>query len=133
MAATERQGTRHRVGGPDDFPPGRFQVREIGGREIAIIRTAKGLFAIRNACPHMSAPLCHGRVGGTMLPSGPREYVYGLEDEVVRCPWHSWEFLLSSGRAVGGITNKRLVTYPVETTDADVYVVVGAGRAPADD
>ncbi|MDO8208896.1 Rieske 2Fe-2S domain-containing protein [Conexibacter sp. CPCC 206217] len=123
-----RQPRRHRLGAVADFPLGEFRLHEVEGREVAVIRTARGFFAIRNGCPHMGAPLCFGKVGGTMLPSDPDELVYGLEDEVVRCPWHAWEFHLATGRAVGGITSKRVIAYPVETGEDGVFLVVGGTR-----
>jgi nitrite reductase/ring-hydroxylating ferredoxin subunit len=131
MSETVKAPLRHRVGGLEEFPLGAFRVTEINGREIAVIRTSKGFYAIRNGCPHMGAPLCFGRVGGTMLPSDPDERVYGLQDEVVRCPWHSWEFHLGTGRAIGGISNKRVVTYPIEVDDDGVFVIVGGRRERA--
>jgi len=127
-ATARKQPRRHHVGAAADYELGRFRLHELDGREIAVVRTSRGFFAIRNGCPHMGAPLCFGRVGGTMLPSDPDELVYGLDDEVVRCPWHAWEFHLGTGEAVGGITSKRVIAYPVEVDDEGVFVLVGGTR-----
>jgi nitrite reductase (NADH) small subunit len=101
----------------------RFQVLELDGRSIGVVQTRRGLYAIRNSCPHQAAPICLGRVTGTNLPtSRPGEYRYGLRDELVRCPWHGIEFRLDDGRSPFGVISKRLVTYPVIIQGDDVYV-----------
>jgi nitrite reductase/ring-hydroxylating ferredoxin subunit len=35
-----------------------------------------------------------------VLPSEPKQIVYGLEDWVVTCPRHKWQFGLETGRAL---------------------------------
>jgi nitrite reductase (NADH) small subunit len=124
---------RHRVGSVDEFALDDFRIVRLGGREIGVVRTAAGFFAIRNACPHRNAPLCRGRISGTMLPAGPDEFTWGRDGEFVRCPWHMWEFELRTGNAAYGITDKRVAVYPVEVDDDDeVYVVLRSrGRSAA--
>lgn len=122
---------RHDCGAADDFELGRFRIYELAGREIGVVRTVDGYFAVNNACPHQGAPICLGTVRGTYLPSAPGEYEHGLEGRVLSCPWHSWEFTIEDGSAVGGITSKRLTTYPVEVEDGRVYVFAGRQRGAA--
>jgi nitrite reductase (NADH) small subunit len=124
MPKTTSPGTRHRIGAREDFPQGEFRLVELGGRTIAVVCTSKGLFAVRDKCPHMGAPLSHGKVGGAFLPCGRDALEYGLEDQVVRCPWHNWEFDLGTGEAIGGITGKRLVTYAIDSTPDGVFITV---------
>ena len=122
-----RPAVRHHLGEVQDFPLGRFRVFEISGRPVGVVRTAQGLYAVRNRCPHQGAEICAGRVSGTMLPSAPFEYEYSETTLVVACPWHRWEFELASGRSYGRVTNKRLVTYPVEVEGDQVYVTLRGG------
>ena len=82
------------------------------------------LFAIRNVCPHQGAPLCTGVVGGTMLPSAPHEYVYGMGGKVIRCPWHKFEFDLETGRSLHDPDRLRVATFPVTVEDGRVVVHV---------
>jgi nitrite reductase/ring-hydroxylating ferredoxin subunit len=82
---------------------------------------------VRNRCPHQGADICAGKVSGTMVASQPFEYEYSEETLVVACPWHRWEFELATGAGFGRITNKRLVTYPVEVRDGHVYVALRGG------
>jgi len=117
------ESTRYRVCGLDELPVGEFRIIQAGRREIGVVRTDAGLFAIRNTCPHKGAPLCLGTVGGTMVPSTPDHFEWGLDGRIVRCPWHGWEFDLETGSSAFGTTGSRAVTYPVEVDRGDVYVV----------
>lgn len=105
----------------DELPPGARRVVEVDGRAIGVVNTGKGLYAFRDVCPHQGASLCAGTVGGTMLPADPHEYVYGLEAQVIRCPWHGWEFDLETGRALFDPA-KRVKTFPVSVEDGVVVV-----------
>jgi 3-phenylpropionate/trans-cinnamate dioxygenase ferredoxin subunit len=113
---------RHRVAARAELTLNSFKILELDGRSVGVVRTRHGIFAIRNSCPHQSAPICLGRVTGTNLPSRPGEYRYGLRDELVRCPWHGFEFRLADGRSAFDVTRKRLVTYPVIVEGEDVFV-----------
>jgi nitrite reductase (NADH) small subunit len=115
---------RQHLGAVDDFEPGRFRVFELQGRPVGVVRTGQGFFAVRNRCPHQGADICAGLVTGTMEPSAPGEFSYSEEKLVVVCPWHRWEFELTTGESYGQVTRKRLVTYEVEVEDGEVYVMM---------
>ncbi|HUY25032.1 MAG TPA: Rieske (2Fe-2S) protein [Candidatus Saccharimonadales bacterium] len=102
------------IGKSSDFPKGKFRVLAVGGIEIGVVRTSRGFFAVRNICPHEGAPVCRGRLSGTMLPSAPGQLRYGLGGIVLRCPWHGWEFRLDNGQAVFGTARGRVRTYKIE-------------------
>jgi nitrite reductase (NADH) small subunit len=112
----------------DELELDRFRLVEIEGREVNVVRTEAGVFAIGNRCPHQGARLCAGHVTGTMLPSDPDEYVYGQDDVVVRCPWHGFEFSLRTGESFGGAITGRVPTYPVEVRDGVVYCSLSRAR-----
>ena len=54
--ATADPGTRNAVtevvGHTDDFAVGDMKMAKVGERRIAVIRTAGGIHALDNACPH---------------------------------------------------------------------------------
>ena len=77
---------RHVVCAADELPPGSRTIVEIDGRSIGVFNVDGELFAIRNSCPHRGAPLCEGTIGGTMLPSDPHSYVYGLREPAAALP-----------------------------------------------
>jgi nitrite reductase (NADH) small subunit len=119
---------RRHVGAVDDFEVGRFCVVADGPRSIGVVRTGRGFFAVLNRCPHQGAPICSGRLTGTMVPTPPGVYRYSEEKDVLVCPWHRWEFELETGTSVGPTTRRRLPTFPVDVEDGQVYLAP-RGRA----
>lgn len=104
---------RHIIGRAADIPPGGRQIVEIDGRSIGIFNLDGRFYALKNRCPHQGAPLCTGTLTGTMLPAGPQEYTYGLHGRVLRCPWHFWEFDITTGEMILVPDPLRVKTYPV--------------------
>ncbi|MEZ4658030.1 MAG: Rieske (2Fe-2S) protein [Caldilineaceae bacterium] len=105
--------TRHPIAPVSEIPPGSRKIVQIGHRSIGVFNVAGEFYAIRNQCPHQGAPLCRGTLSGTMLPAGAKEYVYGLEGRVLRCPWHSWEFDVTTGQMIFVPEPMRVKTYEV--------------------
>jgi len=112
----------HVVCAADELPPGARRIVEIDGRSIGVFNVDGDLFAINNACPHRGAPLCEGTIEGTMLPSEPHSYVYGLHNRMIRCPWHGWEIELATGRPRFNDRPGRARVYPVAVQDGQVVV-----------
>ena len=104
---------RHIICKSVDLPPGERKIVNVAGRSIGIFNVEGTLHAIRNRCPHQGAELCRGTVSGTMLPAAPGEYEYGLEGRVLRCPWHFWEFDLTTGKMLFVPGKMRVKTYQV--------------------
>ncbi|MBW7456589.1 Rieske 2Fe-2S domain-containing protein, partial [Paenibacillus sepulcri] len=66
------------------------------------------------------APLCAGKVTGMTLPSEPGQYLYGREGEILRCPWHGWEFDIQNGKSIFDPHKCLVKTYQVAVeADAD--------------
>lgn len=118
----------HGVGTVADFELNRFRTASLDGKEIGVVRTRRGFFAVGSRCPHQGADLCAGLLTETtMAPSRPHEYVLSRDRLVLACPWHRWEFDLETGRAIGAITRKRMAVYPVEVVGDDVFVRLPGG------
>ena len=47
------------------------------------------------------------------MPSKPGEYIWGREGEIVRCPWHGWEFDILTGRSIFNPHKMRVKAYEV--------------------
>ena len=119
-----------------ELAPGERKIVELNGRSIGIFNVAGEFYALKNRCPHQGAPLCRGTLSGTFLPAGPGNYEYGLEGQVLRCPWHSWEFNVTTGQMVVVpkqlrvktyeviIESPKLETYPVAVEDKMVVIYV---------
>lgn len=94
-------------------PPGERCIFEAEGRSIGIFNVGGEFFALRNSCPHQAAPLCLGSIKGMTMPSKPGEYVWAREGEILRCPWHGWEFDIKTGRSIFNPHKTRVKTYDV--------------------
>jgi 3-phenylpropionate/trans-cinnamate dioxygenase ferredoxin subunit len=112
----------HVVCASAELPPGSRRIVEVDGRSIGVFNVGGNLYAIRNLCPHRGAPLCQGTIGGTMLPSDPHTYVYGLDDRLLRCPWHGWEFDLQTGRPPLISSEAQVRTYRIAIVDDQVVI-----------
>ena len=77
------------------------------------------LYALRNTCPHQGAPLCLGLITGMMAPSRPGEHLWQREGEILRCPWHGWEFDITTGRSVFNPHRTRVRRYEVTVERPD--------------
>jgi nitrite reductase/ring-hydroxylating ferredoxin subunit len=117
--------TRQCIGTTEQFPVGEQKLIEVGGRRIGIYRLSVDRFhALLNYCPHQGAELCKGPVTSWVKSSKPGEFEYEKEGGIVRCPWHGWEFDISSGCMV--VDRKvRTVTYEVTVETFDVSVDQG--------
>ncbi|WP_127590083.1 Rieske (2Fe-2S) protein [Paenibacillus lautus] len=120
--------TVHYVLAEEDVPEGGHAVVNIEGREIGIYRINGEFHAILNYCPHQGAPICAGLVSGTTLPSEVYDYEYGRAGEIVRCPWHGWEFDLQTGKSLFS-DRIRVKKYKVEVQEGKIGVVMGRKQA----
>lgn len=82
-----------------DFPPGERRIVRIGRRSIGVFRVGDRFYALNNHCPHQGGPLCLGRTAAWMTPGMPGEFRLSEEDGLIKCPWHGWEYELSSGQS----------------------------------
>ncbi len=104
---------RHVVGKVSEVNPGERRIVEAEGRSIGVFNVAGDYFALRNSCPHQAAPLCLGSVKGMTMPSKPGEYIWAREGEILRCPWHGWEFDIKTGRSIFNPHRMRVKAYDV--------------------
>ena len=66
-----------------DIPAGQGTLVEVGGRDVAVFNAGDGrFFACGGTCPHEDGPLAEG----------------WLEGDLVVCPWHGYDFDLTSGK-----------------------------------
>jgi nitrite reductase/ring-hydroxylating ferredoxin subunit len=91
--------TRYIVATVEEIPPGGRKIVEVAGRSIGVFNLDGEFFALRNRCPHQGGPLCAGSLGGLIRSSRPGEYHYTRADEILRCPWHGWEFDIRTGQS----------------------------------
>jgi len=115
-----RDRPAHDIGALSDFPVGEMTIVDVAGVEVGVYHASDGsLRAVRNVCPHYAAPICRGEVSGTMIPSAPGTFEYGLDERVLRCPWHGFEYDLATGDPLYDVTRGRLRTYDVAVRTDD--------------
>ena len=90
----------------EEVRPDRPRTRKLAGHQIAFFRTAEGLHAVDNLCPHEGYPLVQGVV----------------RDCTLTCAWHNFRFDLRDGRSTIGEEDVR--SYPVEERDGWIHVNV---------
>jgi len=67
-----------------DINEGSSKIIEINNRQIALFKVDGKICAIDNICLHQGGPLGEGMLNG----------------RVVTCPWHSWQFDITTGRNI---------------------------------
>lgn len=117
--------TKHKVARVDEILSGGRKIVEVAGRSIGIFNIGGEFFAIRNQCPHAGGPLCQGVVSGLVKSREPGEYEYVRKGEIVRCPWHQWEFDIKTGQSWFDPVKTRVRSYETRVEPAE--------RQPADD
>jgi nitrite reductase (NADH) small subunit len=110
------------VGSVDDVRRDGCRLVTVEGRQVGVISVGDAFYAVSDRCPHMGASMCTGSLGGTFVPSAPHELRYGLDERVLRCPWHGWEFDLETGRSLLEPRRYGLRTYRVTTADGQVVL-----------
>ncbi|WP_309118139.1 Rieske (2Fe-2S) protein [Paenibacillus sp.] len=113
----------HYVLDADDVPEGGHTTVLVEGRDIVVYRIDGQFYALHNYCPHQGAPLCRGLVSGTNLPSDVYRYEYGREREIVRCPWHGWEFEIKTGKSLFS-DRVRVKKYETDVLEGKVGIVL---------
>ena len=89
--------TRHVIAPVDELPPGSRKFLTIDARPIAVFNINGEYFGLLNRCPHQGAALCEGPLIGLAQSSDPGAIEYTRLGEIMRCPWHGWEFDIRTG------------------------------------
>lgn len=101
------------IGPAAEFPPGDRRIVSLEGRSIGVFNVAGTYYALRNRCPHLAGPLCRGRIGGVLTATDPAHVEFERDGEILRCPWHGWEFDITTGRSVFEPERLRVRVYEV--------------------
>ena len=104
---------RHVIGRVGEIPPGQRRIVDLEGRSIGVFNVKGTFYALRNTCPHQSGPLCRGQVRGLLQATDQRHLELSREGEIVRCPWHGWEFDITNGRSIFNPHRVRVRSYQV--------------------
>lgn len=88
-----------------EIPTGQRKIVKIMGLSVGIFHHNSGWYAVRNQCLHAGGPVAEGPLRG----------------ETLVCPWHGYQYDLSSGQLLSD-PSARLEMYPVELQDNKVFI-----------
>ncbi|MEO9191154.1 MAG: Rieske (2Fe-2S) protein [Acetobacteraceae bacterium] len=106
--------SKHVVARVSDVPPGGRKLVTVRGRPIAIFNLEGEFFGLLNRCPHQGGPLCEGLLSGLIEADEPGAYRYSRAGEIIRCPWHGWEFDIRTGQSWCDPAKVQVRNYKVE-------------------
>ena len=87
------------------LPEGRVQTVTAGHQGICLTHYKGKFSALDNACPHQGGPLGEG----------------SIENGMLRCPWHGWDFDPCNGQSPGGHDDS-IKTFEVKQEGDAIYV-----------
>lgn len=105
MADKTVQLTWYKALDKDELPEGRVKSVTLGTQSLCMTHHEGQYAALCNACPHQGGPLGEG----------------SIENGMLRCPWHGWDFDPTTGKPPGGYDDG-VPTYAVEQREDGIYV-----------
>jgi nitrite reductase/ring-hydroxylating ferredoxin subunit len=109
---------------------GELMRTQLGPIPVVVVRSKDGdLYALAAKCLHQGGPLDRGRVyehHATTKDAG--EYMLDPSREILKCPWHGYEYDLKTGCTVFD-PNRAVQTF--EVYEEGEQIVVQLGRPPA--
>jgi nitrite reductase/ring-hydroxylating ferredoxin subunit len=106
--------SKHVVATVAEIPPGKRKLVTVRGRTIAVFNLGGEFFGLFNRCPHQGGPMCEGILTGLVESDDPGRYKYSRAGEILRCPWHGWEFDVRTGQSYCDPSSISVRSYPVE-------------------
>jgi nitrite reductase/ring-hydroxylating ferredoxin subunit len=110
---------RHIVARTSDIPPGGNKVVDVEGRDIVVFHVNGEFFALLNRCPHEGAPLEKAACVARLTSPEPGVYHRDRVGELLRCPWHGWEFDMRNGQSWFDPKRVKIRSYPVAVESGD--------------
>ena len=108
--------TWHKALASDELPEGRVKTVTLDTTSICVTHSDGKYGALDNRCPHQGGPLGEGTIENGML----------------RCPWHGWDYCPHTGKPPGGYDDG-VPTYAIEERDDGIYIGIEAEPAHVQD
>jgi len=113
---------RHAICSVDELSAGERKMVEIDGKSIGVFNVGGKIVAVLNVCPHELAPVCAGALTGVTAARAPGWVNYSRDGEILRCPWHGWEFDLLTGQCL--VDKRKLKRFAVTVEKGIIHVDV---------
>jgi thiamine pyrophosphate-dependent acetolactate synthase large subunit-like protein/nitrite reductase/ring-hydroxylating ferredoxin subunit len=88
----------------EELADGRVMTVTAAHHDFCLVNFEGKFCALDNKCPHQGGPLGEG----------------SIENGLLRCPWHGWDYHPCNGRVPG--FDDGVDTFPVEVRDKEVYI-----------
>jgi nitrite reductase/ring-hydroxylating ferredoxin subunit len=115
-------GKRHVVATVGEIAPGSSKLVEVAGREIGVFNLGGAFFALLSKCPHEGASLCKGKIVHRVESDEPGRYRMIEGSEMIRCPWHGWQYDIRTGQSWCDPDNIALRRYAVSVERGDAIL-----------
>ena len=113
---------KHVVAAVSELPPGSRKLVTVRGRPIAVFNLGGEFYGLMNRCPHQGGSLCDGELTALVTADGPGTYRMTRPGEIIRCPWHGWEFDVRTGQSWCEPSRIRTRRYAVEVAPGTALV-----------
>ena len=113
---------RHVVASVDEIASGSSKLVTLAGREIGIFNLAGSFYALLSKCPHEGASLCRGKIVNRVESDEPGRYRLVPGHEMIRCPWHGWQYDIRTGQSWCDPDNIALRRYAVSVEPGERIV-----------
>lgn len=109
----------------DELGPGQMRAVVKGRAPIVVVCSAdEEYYAVRGICPHQGGMLAAGQLTELTVSDEPGAYELAESKEVLRCPWHSFDYNVTTGQCVSD-PRLRIKTYPVSIENEHIVVDLG--------
>lgn len=96
-----------KVAAMHEIAEGTGKAIEVEGRAIALFNVHGKFYALQNECAHRGGPLGDGM----------------LDDNIVTCPWHGWQWDVCSGQSLFN-PSIRVKSFPVQVDGDEVKIAL---------
>lgn len=103
-----------------DIAEGERIIVEVAGRSIGVFNVEGTFYAFLNRCPHRGAELCKGDVVNLLESNAPADWRVDRTRKFLACPWHGWEFELTTGQSWVSPDNMRARPFNLDVESGEV-------------
>jgi nitrite reductase/ring-hydroxylating ferredoxin subunit len=105
-----------------ELGPGQIVSAQLGPMPVAVVRTQDGsLYGVLDKCLHQGGRLSRGITEPAPIGDRVGEYRVDLEREIIKCPWHGYEYDLKTGCTLFD-PNQRIRTFKVREEDGHIVL-----------
>lgn len=111
----------------EELSPGEMRPAQLGPIRVVVVRAMDGtLHALAAKCLHQGGPLDEGAIyDHTASTSEVGEYRTEPDREIIKCPWHGYEYDIRTGQTVFDET-RCLQTFVSREEGDQIVVEMGA-------